>query len=159
MNLERARIERCGPMEKHSAYLSLLQDLLPLFALAFSIFFVKGLTGLRTSFMGKTFMAKFASVIISSALGGSFAVGCALLLPLFDRQSDPATMLGVVVFVSIAGVKIVDGILYKKLGVHFIDASEIGSANSIWVGMSAEERETCIKQWQARHGEDKNGEE
>lgn len=134
-------------MERHTAYTSLLQDLLPLFMLAFSIFFVKGLTGLRTSFMGKTFLARFTGVIISSALGGIFAVGCALLLPLFDKQPDPAIMLGVVVFVSVAGVKIVDGILYKKLGVHFIDVSNSDSADSAWMSMSQKERKECMDSW------------
>lgn len=145
--------------EKQDAYLSLLLDLLPLFFLAFSIFFVKGLRGLRTSFLGKSFLARFVNVVISSALGGAFAVGCALLLPLLDKGGDPTVMVGVVVFVSIAGVKIVDALLYKKLGVHFIDASETGSADSMWVKMSEEERENCMKQWQAQHGENKNGEE
>lgn len=140
-------------MEKAGAYISLLQDLGPLFALAFSIFFVKGLSGLRSSFMGKTFVARFTGIVISSALGGAFAVGCALLLPLFDRQSDPALMLGVVVFVSIAGVKIVDGILYKKLGVHFIDVSDSGSADSAWMNMSQKERQECMDSWHKTHEE------
>lgn len=140
-------------MEKYSAYTALLQDLLPLFSLAFSIFFIKGLAGLRASFMGKTFVAKFASVIISSALGGAFAVCCALLLPLFYRQDDPAVMLGVVVFVSIAGVKIVDGLLYKKLGVHFIDVSDGGSADSAWMSLSQKERRECMDSWRKTHEE------
>lgn len=139
---------------KGEAYLSLLVDLLPLFSLAFSIFFVKGLRGLRTSFMGKTFLARFVNIILSSALGGAFAVGCALLLPLFDKQSDPMIMTGVVVFVAIAGVKIVDGLLYKKLGVHFIDASDDNSADSAWVNMSQKERKDCIDMWQKKHGDE-----
>lgn len=153
MNIEETGIGRCAPMEKSTAYMSILQDLLPLFALAFSIFFVKGLTGLRASFMGKTFLAKFVSVIISSALGGAFAVGCALLLPLFDKQSDPAIMLGVVVFVSIAGVKIVDGLLYKKLGVHFIDVSNSDSADFAWMNMNQKERQECMDSWRKTHEE------
>lgn len=143
-------------MEKQSAYVAILQDLLPLFALAFSIFFIKGLTGLRASFMGKTFLAKFVGVIVSSALGGVFAVSCALLLPLFDRQSDPAIKLGIVVFVSVAGVKIVDGILYKKLGVHFIDVSDSDSADSAWMNMTQKERQECMDSWRKTHEENGN---
>lgn len=157
MNIGQAGMGR-QVMEKHTAYMSLLQDLLPLFALAFSIFFVKGLAGLRTSFMGKTFLARFTSVIISSALGGVFAVGCALLLPLFDKQPDPAIMLGVVVFVSVAGVKIVDGILYKKLGVHFIDVSNSDSADSAWMNMSQKERQECIDYWRKTTHEENDNE-
>lgn len=142
---------------KGDAYLSILVDLLPLFSLAFSIFFIKGLRGLRTSLMGKTFLAQFINIILSSAIGGAFAVGCALLLPLFDKQANPMVMTGVVVFIAIAGVKIVDGLLYKKLGVHFIDASDDDSADSAWVSMSQAERKECIKQWQAHQGEDNNG--
>lgn len=149
-------VGRYTDMEKHKAYISLLQDLLPLFALAFSIFFVKGLSGLRSSFMGKTFIARFFGIIISSALGGAFAVGCALLLPLFDKQSDPSIMLGVVVFVSVAGVKIVDGILYKKLGVHFIDVSNSDSADSAWMNMNQEERRKCMDNWHKAREEHDN---
>lgn len=156
MNTEQMGVGRCDAMSKPSAYVSLLQDLLPLFALAFSIFFVKGLAGLRTSFMGKTFLAKFVGVIISSALGGAFAVGCALLLPLFDKQSDPAIMLGIVVFVAVAGMKIVDGILYKKLGVHFIDVSNSDSADSFWMNMSQKERKECMDNWRKNHEENDN---
>lgn len=155
MNFEQTEAGRYGTMETRGAYMSLLQDLMPLFSLAFSIFFVKGMAGLRTSFMGKTFAAKFANVVISSALGGVFAVGCALLLPLFDKQSDPSIMLGVVVFVSIAGVKIVDGLLYKKLGVHFIDVSNDNSADAAWMHMSQKERRECMEIWRkTREGED-----
>lgn len=153
MSMEQSNIRQCDVMEKPTAYTELLQDLLPLFALAFSIFFVKGLSGLRTSFMGKTFLAKFVSVIISSALGGVFAVGCALLLPLFDKQTDPTIMLGVVVFVSVAGVKIIDGILYKKLGVHFIDVSNSDSADSAWMSLSQKERRECMDNWRKTHEE------
>lgn len=156
MNMKQTGIEWSNTVDKPSAYISLLQDLLPLFALAFSIFFVKGLTGLRASFMGKTFFARFIGVIISSALGGSFAVGCALLLPLFDKQADPAIMLGVVVFVAVAGVKIVDGILYKKLGVHFIDVSNSDSADAFWMNMSQKERHECMDSWRKTHEENDN---
>lgn len=155
-NMGQTGVGRYNIVEKSSAYISLLQDLLPLFALAFSILFVKGLAGLRSSFMGKTFLARFMGVIISSALGGAFAVGCALMLPLFDKQSDPAIMLGVVVFVAIAGVKIVDGLLYKKLGVHFIDVSNSDSADSFWMGMSQKERQECMDSWRKSHEEDNN---
>lgn len=141
-------------MEKSSAYLSLLQDLAPLFSLAFSIFFIKGLKGLRAGFLGRTFLARFANIILSSALGGAFAVGCALLLPLFDKGDNPAVMLGVVVFVSIAGVRIVDGLLYKKLGVHFIDISDANSADSAWVNMSEKEREECMDAWRENRKEE-----
>lgn len=147
-------------MEKSEAYISLLWDLVPLFSLAFSIFFLKGLKGLRAGLMGATFFTRFVGIVVSSALGGAFAVGCALLLPLFDRGDNPATMLGVVVFVSIAGVKIVDAALYKKLGVHFIDASEAGSADATWASMNREEREECMRDWKKDHcHKDRHGEE
>lgn len=142
---------------KQGAYISVLMDLLPLFALAFSIFFLKGLKGLRYSMVNKSFIARFVNVIISSALGGVFAVGCALMLPLLDKGSDPMVMVGVVVFVAVAGVKIVDGLLYKKLGVHFIDGSDPDSADSVWVSMNDKEKEDCIKQWQEHAAEDKDG--
>lgn len=156
MSTGQAGVGRNKAMEKHKVYISLLQDLLPLFALAFSIFFVKGLSGLRSSFMGKTLIARFFGIIISSALGGAFAVGCALLLPLFDKQSDPSIMLGVVVFVSIAGVKIVDGILYKKLGVHFIDVSNSDSADFAWMNMNQKERRECMDSWRKTIEENDN---
>lgn len=146
--------KRGDMMEKPSAYMSLLWDLAPLFSLAFVIFFIKGMKGLRAGVMGKSFLARFVNVVISSALGGAFAVGCALLLPLIDRGDSPAVMLGVVVFVSIAGVKIVDGLLYKKLGVHFIDVSDGNSADSAWMRMSEKEREECMDAWRETHEED-----
>lgn len=146
----------CEAMERPSTYIALLEDLLPLFALAFSIFFMKGVAALRDGIMGKSLLHRFFGVMISSALGSSFAVGCALMLPLFDKPADSATMLGVVVFVSIAGVKIVDGVLYKKLGVHFLDASNENSVDAAWVNMSQEERQECIDTWR-RRGRKENG--
>lgn len=143
---------------KQGAYISVLMDLLPLFALAFSIFFLKGLKGLRYSMVDRSFLSRFVNVIISSALGGAFAVGCALLLPLLDKRADPTLMVGVVVFVAIAGMKIVDGILYKKLGVHFLDGSDPASADSKWLSLTEREREECMEQWQKNNtAENENG--
>lgn len=135
---------------KASAYVDILMDLAPLFALAFSIFFLKGVKGLRSSCMGATGWAHFANVIISSAVGGALAVGCALLLPLFDKSADPTVMIGIVVFVSVAGVKVLDGLMYKKLGVRFIDVSDGNSADSEWMGMSQQERTDCLEHWRKR---------
>lgn len=147
MSTEVASVNQVDVMDKPVAYISLLQDLLPLFAAAFAIMFAKGVVGLRSGLMGKSLLANFLNVVISSAIGGAFAVGCALLLPLFNMPADAATMLGVVVFIAVAGVKIVDGLLYKKLGVHFIDASDKSSADAAWINMSEEERRECMDAW------------
>lgn len=158
MSSEAMSVGRLEIMDKPSVYVSLLQDLLPLFALAFSIMFAKGIVGLRSGLMGKSVLANFFNIVISSAIGGAFAVGCALLLPLFNMPTDSATMLGVVVFIAIAGVKIVDSLLYKKLGVHFIDASDKSSADAAWVNMSEEERKECIDAWQRNTHEESEDE-
>ena len=148
--------EKSMPVAKASAYVDILLDLIPLFALAFSIFFLKGVKGLRKSCMGATGWANFANVIISSAVGGALAVGCALLLPLMDQSADPTVMIGIVVFVSVAGVKVLDGLMYKKLGVRFIDVSDNQSADAEWMQMSQEERQDCLRHWRRKHKEHEN---
>lgn len=132
------------------AYLSILIDLFPLMFLAFAIFFLKGLRGLRGGYMGASFFARFTNVVISSALGSALAVGCALLLPLFQHEADPMTMIGIVVFVSVAGVKVLDGIMYKKLGVHFLDISDSASADAEWSRLTQEEKHECLAIYRER---------
>lgn len=141
---------------KPDTYIALLLDLLPLFFVAFSILFLKGVSGLRSSFMRGSFLAQFANVVISSAIGSALAVGCALLLPLFDKNSDPTVMLGIVVFVAVAGVKVIDAILYKKLGVHFIDVSNNHSSDAEWMRMTQDERQACLRSWRETREESEN---
>ena len=64
-----------------NVYVALFMDFLPLLGLAFTILMLKGLKAVKASYMGETFMARFANIIITSSIGALLAVGCAAVLP------------------------------------------------------------------------------
>lgn len=136
------------PMDvRHNVFFSLLTDYAPLFILGFSLCFLKGLTGLRAGYMGKTVLAMAAGLIIQSTIGAAIAVGIALLLPLAHINPDPMTMIGVVVFITVCGLRSIDALVYKKLGIHMIDVSSYTKADKAWMELSEEDREKCMEAW------------
>ncbi|MBD5585563.1 MAG: hypothetical protein HDQ88_10810 [Clostridia bacterium] len=132
-----------------ASYATILLELLPLLGLAFSIGILRGLKGIKESYTGTSFFNRFINVVLTSAVGAVFAVGCALLIPLLHTGVDENMMVGVVVFVSLCGVRLVDAVCYKYLGIHVISADESDDPDdNAWSKMSQEERHECMKMWQ-----------
>lgn len=134
-------------VKQPNPYLSVFIDLIPLFGLAFSMCVLRGLHGIKDSYLGKSFMARFTNIILSSAFCAILAIACALILPLAGFSSDPQVMLGVVVFVAACGLRIVDSVIYKALGLHIVDPAMFSRAERAWHALSPDEREECIKLW------------
>lgn len=126
--------------QSNNSWFSLITDYAPLLVLGFSICMLKGMKGLRMSYMGKTFLSRIFGLMIRSCIGAVMAVGCALLLPLLKIEVDQSTMLGVVVFISVCGVQIVDGLVYKYLGIHLVDMSDTTIAESAWDKLDESEK-------------------
>lgn len=135
-----------------ASYVQILLELLPLLGLAFSIGILRGLKGIKESYTGTSFFNRFINVVLTSAVGAVFAVGCALLIPILHTSVDENMMVGVVVFVSLCGVRLVDAVCYKYLGIHVISASEADDPENIeWSKMSEDERRECMKMWRNRN--------
>lgn len=133
-----------------SSYIALFLDFLPLFGMAFTILMLKGLKVIKASYMGETLMARLFNVILSSAVGAVLAVGCAAVMPLVYPSAGEASMVGITIFMAVGGVRVVDGLVYKHLGIHLVDNSDASHAESEWLSMSRREREECIKLWHNR---------
>lgn len=141
-----------------SSWFSLITDYAPLLLLGFSICMLKGMKGLRMSYMGKTFLARMLGLVIRSCIGAAMAVGCALLLPLLKIDVDQSTMLGVVVFISVCGVQIVDGLVYKYLGIHLVDMTDTTVTDSEWAKLDEIERIKALELYnRSIKGEKDNG--
>lgn len=134
-----------------ASYVTILFELLPLLGLAFSIGVLRGLKGIKDSYTGTSFFNRFINVVLTSAVGAVFAVGCALLIPLLHTGVDENMMVGVVVFVSLCGVRLVDAIFFKYFGIHVISLDDSDDPDDTeWSKMSPEERHECMKMWRNR---------
>lgn len=138
-----------------NVYVALFMDFLPLLGLAFTILMLKGLKAVKASYMGETFMARFANIIITSSIGALLAVGCAAVLPLvYPSGANEASMAGIVVFMAVGGVRVVDGLVFKYMGIHLVDSSLVSPAESEWLALSESERQEALELWRER----RNGE-
>lgn len=136
---------------ERNAYLALLFDFAPLLVIAFTVFMLKGLKVVKSSYLGTSFMSRFVNVIITSAIGAILAVGCAALVPLVYPQANEASLFGIVVFLSVGGMRLMDTVLFKYLGIHLVDSTlEVSKSDSEWLTMSDEERDKCMKLWHER---------
>lgn len=144
--------------QSNNSWVSLITDYAPLLVLGFSICMLKGIKGLRMSYMGRTFLARIFGLMVRSCIGAIMAVGCALLLPLLKIDVDQSTMLGVVVFISVCGVQIVDGLVYKYLGIHLVDMNDTTVTDSEWAGLNEVEKVKALELYkESIKGEKENG--
>lgn len=127
------------------SWVSLLYDYAPLFLLGFTMCMLRGLRGLKASYLGKTFLSKMLNLVIRSSIGAGLAVACALIMPLLKINPDPTTMLGVVVFVSVCGVQIVDGLIYKYMGIHLVDSTGLTEEDAQWQSMDMAARRKALE--------------
>ena len=139
--------------EKASSYISAIVEMMPLFGLAFSIIFLKGLHGLRSAYTGKSYAARFMNVLWTAFIGSCLAVGCAAIAPLVREGIGPDAAIGIVVFIAVCGVRIVDGLLYKYLNIHLIDTTTQTSDDKEWSRLSDEDKADAMRQWRDK-GED-----
>lgn len=145
-------------VKQPNPYTTIFVELIPLFGLAFSMCVLKGLHGIKDSYLGKSFMSRFMNIILSSAFCAVLAIACALVLPLAGFSSEPQVMLGVVVFVAACGLRLVDAVFYKAFGLHLVDPAMFSRAEREWNELSPEEREECMKLWRTRtSGEETDG--
>lgn len=149
--LEQSYTEISDMNTDKNVYISLFMDFLPLFGLAFTILMLKGLKAIKASYMGETFMSRFVNIVITSSIGAVLAVGCAAVLPLvYPNGANEASMAGIVVFMAVGGVRVVDGLVFKYMGIHLVDSSLISPAESEWLTLSEGERQECLKLWRER---------
>lgn len=140
--------------DTRNVFLSMLMDYAPLFLLGFGICLLKGVSGIRQGYMGKTALAVVSGLIIRSAIGAAIAVGVAFMLPLVHITPDPTTMIGIVVFAAVCGLQPIDALVYKKLGIHLVDTTAYSPADEVWAGLSDKEREACIAAYRKKEQAD-----
>lgn len=128
------------PTERAQSYITIMLDFLPLFGVAFGILVMRGIKVVRTAYLGQSPLAKFFGVIFSATIGAALSVGCGAIAPLIYPGASDSTVLGIVVFMSVGGVRVVDGLLYKHLGIHLVDASEQSENDKIWAELTEEEK-------------------
>ena len=141
------------PMAKASSYINAIIDLLPLFGLAFSIVTLRGIKGLRAAYTGRQPMDRLLNLLWTSFICACFAVGCALIAPLLYKEVGPTGTIGIVVFISAGGIRIVDGFIFKHLGIHLIDTSMQTQDDKDWAEMSNEDKADAMQTWRDK-GED-----
>lgn len=135
------------PTERANAFTILLLDFLPLFCVAFAILMAKGLNSLRTAYKGGSWFAVLSGVFLSSTVGAALAVGCAALLPLIGLESNDELMMGVTVFMAVGGMRLIDALLQKHLGLRVIDAGDAGDVQSQWAELSPEDKARAMRLW------------
>lgn len=136
---------------ERNAYLALLFDFAPLLVIAFTVFMLKGLKVVKSSYLGGSLGSRFVNIVITSAIGALLAVGCAALVPVVYPQANAASLFGIVVFLSVGGMRLMDTVLFKYLGIHLVDSTlEVSESDSEWLALSDEEREKCMKMWHER---------
>lgn len=141
------------PMAKAGSYINTLIDMLPLFGVAFSIVMLKGLKGLRAAYVGKSMFDRFLNIVWTSFICACLAVGCAMLAPLLYKEVGPNVTLGIVVFISAGGIRIVDGFIFKHLGIHLIDTTTRTADDRAWDRLSDEDKADAMQAWRDK-GED-----
>lgn len=139
-----------------NAYLALLFDFAPLLIIAFTVFMLKGLKAVKSSYLGTSVMSRFVNIVITSAIGAILAVGCAALVPVVYPQANEASLFGIVIFLSVGGMRLMDTVLFKYLGIHLVDSTlEVSKSDSEWLALSDDDREKCMKMWRkVKEGED-----
>lgn len=142
------------PTAKAGTYLNTIIDLLPLFGLAFSIIMLKGLKGLRAAYVGKSLFDRFLNIVWTSFICSCLAVGCAAIAPLLYREAGPNVMVGIVVFIAAGGIRIVDGFIYRHLGIHLIDTTTQTDDDREWGKMSDEDKANAMQAWRDKGEEE-----
>ena len=103
-------------------FYGVLMEFAPLFGLSFSIFALKGFRlshSLRWT--GGVWM-HMVDIVLSSAVGAFLIVGFCIMARVFKRDLDGVAIIGLAAFLSVGGVSLVDGILFKYFGVHILDS-------------------------------------
>lgn len=142
------------PMSKASSYINAIIDMLPLFGIAFSIVMLKGIKGLRMAYTGRTFLDRFLNVVWTAFLCACLSVACAAIAPVLNKEVGPTAMIGIVVFIAVGGIRIVDGLLYKYLGIHLIDTTTQTKDDKDWAEMSNKDKADAMQQWHDKGGDE-----
>lgn len=137
---------------RHNSYISLLIEFAPLFLMAFTILMLKGMQSIKAGYMGRSLMGRFLNLVLTSVVGAALAVGCAAIVPMVYPQATPGALVGVTVFMTIGGVRLVDGLAFKHFGIHLVDSTEMNPAQSEWLLLSDTERAQCMKMWNKHKG-------
>lgn len=126
---------------RNSAYINLLVELWPLIAGAFIIALYQGWHGVKRSYLHRDFFSIFFNILLSSAFMAIVAVSVTLCLPLFGFERSPDTDLGVTIFLSAGGMKLVDALIRRKSGYKFVDLMDSLDISELHRTMTPEQRE------------------
>lgn len=126
---------------RNSAYINLLVELWPLIAGAFIIALYQGWHGVKRSYLHRDFFSIFFNILLSSAFMAIVAVSVMLCLPLFGFERSPDTDLGVTIFLSAGGMKLVDALIRWKSGYKFVDLTDSLDISELHRTMTLEQRE------------------
>lgn len=126
---------------RNSAYINLLVELWPLIAGAFIIALYQGWHGVKRSYLHRDFFSIFFNILLSSAFMAIVAVSVTLCLPLFGFERSPDTDLGVTIFLSAGGMKLVDALIRWKSGYKFVDLMDSLDIIELHHTMTPEQRE------------------
>lgn len=126
---------------RNSAYINLLVELWPLIAGAFIIALYQGWHGVKRSYLHRDFFSIFFNILLSSAFMAIVAVSVTLCLPLFGFERSPDTDLGVTIFLSAGGMKLVDALIRWKSGYKFVDLMDSLDISELHHTMTPEQRE------------------
>lgn len=135
------------PAGKAESYINLMVDMLPLFGLAFSIIVLKGLAGIKSAYVGTSMLSRFLNIIWTATIGAIMAVGCAALAPVIYPSIGLDASVGITVLMSVGGLRLVDSMVYKHLGIHLVDSESQSKEDREWADMSEEDKADALKQW------------
>lgn len=98
-----------------------LVEFAPLFGLSFSIFALKGFRlSHQTKWVGG-FWTHLLDIILSSAVGAFLIVSFCIIVMSVKPELNAVAIIGLAAFLSVGGVSLVDGIVFKYFGVRLID--------------------------------------
>lgn len=106
---------------------AVLTEFAPLFGLSFSIFALKGFRFSHTVRWRGGFWTNLLDIVLSSAIGAFLITGFCILIAALRPDVGDMLIIGLAIFLSVGGVTVVDGLVFKYFGVHILtrrDATE-----------------------------------
>lgn len=116
-----AFLERGRVMAISSTFKEVLIEFAPLFGLSFSIFALKGFRLSHSAKWVGGFWTNLLDITLSSTMGAFLITGFCILVAALRPDIGDMLVIGLAIFLSVGGVSLVDGLVYKYFGVHILD--------------------------------------
>ena len=122
-------------------YLDWFRSIWPLALLASVLAFLVGTRQLKRSYLQRNWFQLLGNMLWSTLVTGALALGSVALLPLVVQEPTRGMEIGVVIFVCVFGIKLVDAVLHKAFGLSVVDLMDAEDINEIRLSMTPEQQE------------------